>query len=378
MSGDLRIEPVTDRKGLLEFVKFPFTHYRGDPHWVPPLIEERLDFFDPKKNPFFEHARCQLFLARRDGKLVGEIAAVVDDNHNAFHSERTGAFGFFESVDDQAVADALLNAAERWVRDQGMTIIRGPLNFSTNQEIALLVEGFDEPPMVMMTYNPRYYAGLIERHGYGKAMDVYAYMFELAESFKAAPQKVFRVAEKAAQRAGIHVRKVDMRHFGREIELIKAVYNSAWERNWGFVPMTEREIDHLANGLKPVLDPNLIFIAETTEGKPVGISLALPDLHQALRRSGGGHMFPFGLLKFLWQRRKVDQGRMLIMGLAEEFRSLGTDSIFYVETAKEALARGYRRLECGWVLETNTMMNRIVERLGGRRYKTSRIFERAL
>jgi GNAT superfamily N-acetyltransferase len=378
MSGDLRIEPVTDRKGLLEFVKFPFTHYRGDPHWVPPLIEERLDFFDPKKNPFFEHARCQLFLARRDGKLVGEIAAVVDDNHNAFHSERAGAFGFFESVDDQAVADALLNAAERWVRDQGMTIIRGPLNFSTNQEIALLVEGFDEPPMVMMTYNPRYYAGLIERHGYGKAMDVYAYMFELAESFKAAPQKVFRVAEKAAQRAGIHVRKVDMRHFAREIELIKAVYNSAWERNWGFVPMTEREIDHLANGLKPVLDPNLIFIAETTEGKPVGISLALPDLHQALRRSGGGHMFPFGLLKFLWQRRKVDQGRMLIMGLAEEFRSLGTDSIFYVETAKEALARGYRRLECGWVLETNTMMNRIVERLGGRRYKTYRIFERAL
>ncbi|MBM4460499.1 MAG: N-acetyltransferase [Chloroflexi bacterium] len=378
MSGDLRIEPVTDRKGLLEFVKFPFTHYRGDPHWVPPLIEERLDFFDPKKNPFFEHARCQLFLARRDGKLVGEIAAVVDDNHNAFHSERTGAFGFFESVDDQAVADALLNAAECWVRDQGMTVIRGPQNFSTNQEIALLVEGFDEPPMVMMTYNPRYYAGLIERHGYGKAMDVYAYIFELAESFKAAPQKVFRVAEKAAQRAGIHVRKVDMRHFAREIELIKAVYNSAWERNWGFVPMTEREIDHLANGMKPVLDPNLIFIAETAGGKPVGISLALPDLHQALRRSGGGHMFPFGLLKFLWQRRKVDQGRMLIMGLAEEFRGLGTDSIFYVETAKEALARGYRRLECGWVLETNTMMNRIVERLGGRRYKTYRIFERAL
>jgi GNAT superfamily N-acetyltransferase len=387
MSSQLDIEQVTDKKGLLEFIKFPFKHYRDDPNWVPPLIEERRDFFDPRKNPFFEHARCQLFLARRpkgvpaggrDGELVGTIGAVVDDNHNAFHNEQAGAFGFFETVDDPAVAGALLEAAEAWVRGQGMTLIRGPLNFSTNQEIGLLVEGFDEPPMVMMTYNPRHYPDLIEAHGYSKAMDVYAYIVDLEEGMKSGPPKVFRVAEKAAQKAGIRVRKAELRHLDREIQLVKQVYNSAWERNWGFVPMTEHEIDHLAAGLKPVIDPNLILIAETADGQPVGVSMALPDLHQALRWSGGGHMFPFGLLKFLWHKRRVNQARMLIMGMIEGYRGRGIDAIFYVETARAALAHGYKRLECGWVLETNTMMNRIVENLGLRRYKTYRIYEKTL
>ncbi len=165
MNAQLRIEPITDKRGVTEFVKFPFKLYRGDPNWVPPLIEERLDFLDPKKNPFFEHARCQLFLARRGDELVGTIAAVVNDNHNAFQNEQAGSFGFLETVNDQEVADALLGAAEVWVREQGMAVIRGPLNFSTNEEIGTLIDGFDEPPMVMMTYNPRYYPALIEAHG---------------------------------------------------------------------------------------------------------------------------------------------------------------------------------------------------------------------
>jgi GNAT superfamily N-acetyltransferase len=378
MSDSLRIEPVTSKKGILEYVKFPFKLYRGDPNWVPPLIEERRDFFDPKKNPFYEHARYQLFLARRDGELVGTIGAVVNDNHNAFHDERAGGFGFLETINDQSVADALLNAAEDWARGQGMTVIRGPLNFSINDEIGCLVEGFDSPPMVMLTYNPRYYPALIEAHGYRKAMDVYTWIFDLAEDMAKAPQKVFRVAEKAAEKEGIRVRKIDMRHMDREIALIKAVYNSAWERNWGFVPMTEHEIDHLAKGLLPVLDPNLIFIAETADGKPAGVSLALPDLHQALKWSGGGHQWPFGLLKFLWHKRKVNQARLLIMGMIEQYRGRGADALFYLRTAQEALARGYKRLECGWVLETNDMMNRIIERLGAEKYKTYRIYEKPL
>jgi len=229
-----------------------------------------------------------------------------------------------------------------------------------------------------MTYNPRYYPSLIEAHGYAKAMDVYAYTVDLAEGLRNAPQKMFSVAEKAAHKQGIRVRKIDVRHLDQEVELIKQVYNRAWERNWGFVPMTEAEIDHLANGLKAILDPNLLFVAETSDGTPVGVSIALPDVHQALRWSGGGHMWPFGLLKFLWHRRKVNQCRLLIMGMVPEYRGRGADAIFYVETARAALAHGYKRMEGSWILENNTMMNLIIERLGGVRYKTYRIYEKTL
>lgn len=377
MSTSLRIEQVTDRKGLLEFVQFPFGLYRGDPNWVPPFIEERRDFFDTAKNPFFEHARCQLFLARRSGELAGTVGAVVDDNHNAVHQERMGAFGFFESIEDPTVAGALLQAAEEWVRAQGMTVMRGPLNFSTNQECGLLIDGFDEPPMVMMTYNPPYYQRLIEGCGYHKAMDLFAYIADLDEVLRSAPAKAFRVPQKVAQKEGIRVRKADLRHFDREIRLAKEVYNRAWMRNWGFVPMTEREFDHLAVNLKPWLDPNLMFIAETQYGKPIGVSVALPDLHQPLQWSGGGHMLPLGLLKFVWHKRKVNQIRLLIMGVVEEYRSQGIDAIFYLETARAAQARGHKRVEASWILENNTMMNRIIERLGGKRYKTYRIYERS-
>jgi len=378
MSGDLRIESVTDKRGLLEFVEFPFKFYRGDPNWVPPLIEERLDIFNPKKNPFWEHSRYQLFLARRNSALVGTVAAVVNDNHNAAHNEKMGSFGFLETINDSAVAAALLDAAEAWVKAQGMTIIRGPLNPSTNDEIGTLIDGFNEPPMVMMTYNPSYYPALIEGCGYHKAMDVYAWIYNLKEDLENAPEKLSHVAEKAMQKQGIRVRKVNMRHFDSEVGLVKQVYNAAWQRNWGFVPMTEHEMDHLAAGLKPLIDPNLIYLAETQDGRPVGVSLALPDLHQALKRSGGGHYFPFGLLKFMWNRRHIDQCRLLIMGMVEEHRGRGADAVFYLETAREALKRGYKRIEASWILENNTMMNQIIERLGGKRYKTYRIYEKNL
>ncbi len=378
MKEGLEIVPVTDRKSLSQFVEFPFRLYRDDPNWVPPLIEERLDFFNPRKNPFFEHARCQLYMARRGQEIAGTVAAVVDDNHNEFHNEQTGAFGFFESIDDPEVAAALLAQAEAWVRGQGMKCIRGPLNFSTNHEIALLVEGFELPPMVMMTHNPRYYRDLIESQGYTKAMDVYAYLTYLAEDLANAPAKLFHVAEKAQQKSGLTIRKANLRHFDREVAMLKQVYNSAWERNWGFVPMTDHEIDHLAAGLKQIVDENLVLVAETADGQAVGISIALPDVHQALRWSGGGHMFPLGLAKFLWHRRKINQCRLLIMGVIEEYRSQGIDAVFYLQTAREALARGYERLESSWILETNTMMNRIIERMGGRRYKTYRIYEKPL
>jgi GNAT superfamily N-acetyltransferase len=371
------IEPVRTRGALRGFIEFPFKRYRDDPNWVPPLIEERLAFFNRHKNPFWEHARAQLFLARRGDEVAGTIGAVVDDNHNRVHGERMGAFGFFETVDDEAVAGALLGAAESWVRGQGMAVIRGPLNFSTNQECGLLVAGFDEPPMVMMPYNPPGYAASIEACGYAKAMDLFAYIAD-DKLWEAMPRRVVRVAEKAARNAGIRVRPADIRQFQAEIQRVKEVYNRAWEHNWGFVPMTEHEFDHLAADLKPVLDPNLIFLAETADGTPIGVSLALPDLHQALKWSGGGHMFPLGLLKFLWYKRKIDQARLLTMGVVEEYRGRGIEALFFVETVRAALEHGYKRIEGSWVLETNTMMNRTIERLGAPRYKTYRIYEKSL
>ena len=282
LDTNVQINRVVDKKALNEFVTFPFKLYRNDPNWVPPLIEERLDFLNPRKNPFFDHARYMLFLAQRHGETVGTIAAVVDDNYNRYHNELMGAFGFFETIDDSSVGHALLAAAEAWAREQGMTFMRGPMNFSTNHELGLLIGGFAEPPMVMMTYNPRYYAGLIEEHGYQKVMDLYAYIGDIDERFHNAPPKVFRAAEKAMQKENIRIRKPDMRHFDQEVARVKQIYDRAWTHHWGFVPLTEREGDYLAAGLKPVLDPDLIFIAETKDGTPIGISITLPDLHQAL------------------------------------------------------------------------------------------------
>jgi GNAT superfamily N-acetyltransferase len=378
VSGSITVEPVQNKRGVLEFLKFPFQLYRHDPNWVPPFIEERRDFLDPKKNPFFDHARLQLFVARRAGEVVGTIAGVIDDYYNQFNQEHSGGFGFFEAIDDQQVAGALLRAVEEWLRGQGMTLIRGPLNLSINQEIGTLIDGFDESPMIMMTYNPRYYQRLIESQGYRKAQDVYAYIGDTRESLEQAPEKLSRVAEKFMAREGIRIRKVNMKNFDKEIERAKRLYNQLLEHNWGYVPMTDAEFEHLARGLKLIIDPELITVAETADGEPIGLALALPDIHQALKRSGGGHMFPFGILKFLWHKRKVNQVRLTVLGVVEGYRGKGIDAYLYLELFRNALARGYRRIEGSWVLESNTMMNRIIERIGGKRYKTYRVFEKDL
>jgi hypothetical protein len=377
----VQIEPVTDKKGIMELIEFPFKLYRDDPNWVPPFIEERRDLLDPKKNPFFEHSRIQFFLARRNGELVGTIGAIINDNHNTFHNEKAGGFGFFETIDDPEVAGALLHAAEDWLRKEGMTVVRGPMNPSTWDEWGLLIEGVDEPPVVMMPYNPHYYVKLIEDAGYHKAMDLYAWLGELDERLRNAPPKVFSAGQKATARHGITVRKARMKDFEKEVEIILKLTNEVWSKNWGFVPLTEHEAKHLAANLKMIIDPDLVLIAENREGEPVGYSLTLPDLHQILKKIGGGHMLPFGVLKFLWYRRQpklMRNIRLAMLGVKEGYRMHGIDGIFYVETARTALAKGYSRMEGSWILEVNTMMNRIIERLGATRYKTYRIYEKAL
>lgn len=380
------IEPVKTKAQLEEFIAYPWAVYRGDPYWVPTFFRERMEFFDPGKNPFFAHSEVQLFLARREGRVVGTIAAIINHNHNAFHNEQVGFWGHFECIDDTVVASQLLAAAEEWVRARGMTSIRGPMNMSVNDECGLLVDGFDSAPVVMMTYNPRYYVRLVESAGYSKAMDLYAWLIKTSiydDKPDNMPRKVLSACEKMQKEGRITIRKADLRHFASEMARAKQVYNSAWSRNWGAVPMTDAEIEHLAKGLRKFLDPDLAFFAEE-DGKPVGISLGLPDVNEALLRAyprPGASLarYVWDGLRFLWAKRRQPKiFRLTIMGVIDTHRSRGIDACFYVETARQAMAKGYKYCEMSWILETNHMMNRIIERLGGEVYKTYRVYEKAL
>ena len=373
-----RIRQVADNRDRWAFVKFPWIIYRDDPHWVPPLVTERRAFIDPQKNPFFEHADAAFFLAERsDGGVLGTIAATVDHNYNAFQEVEVGWFGLFEVIEEYPVAEALLSTARDWVQEQGMSAILGPVNLSTNAEYALLIDGFDSPPVVMMTYNPPYYAQFIERFGFGKARDLYAYLFEAVSLNRNLPRKLVRVAEATMRKGKIRIRKVNMKDWDNEMERAEAVYNSAWEKLWGFVPMTDAEFDHLAQGIKSFLDPDLLLIAEDGD-RPVGVSVGLPDVNQALLKARPGPSrwsVPWTLLRFLRYRRQITIWRGLITGVVEEYRGRGIEAAFFMETEGAALAKGYTHCEGSLVLEDNTMMNRIARRLGGQAYKTYRIYE---
>jgi len=382
-SPDVHIVPVTTEKQRRAFARFAWQIYRDDPNWVPPIYMDRLALLNPEKHPFHEHADMQLFLARRGQEIVGTISAHVNHRHNEVHKDRVGFFGFFEAIDDDAVAEALFQAASDWLREQGMEAIRGPESFSQNEEVGLLIDGLDQPPVVMMTYNPAYYQGLIERAGFEKAQDLYAWLTRtniFDHEVQRLPRKFVRVADEARKRENLVVHKIDMKHFDEEVEKAKVVYNKAWEQNWGFVPMTDHEIVHLGEDLKMILDPDLVYIAEM-DGQPAGVSIGVPDVNQALikaRPQPNMWSLPLTLLKFLWYRRKIDTFRLLIMGVVPEHRTLGIDALFYVETARAALRKGYEFCEMSWILESNDMMNRIIERLGGKIYKTYRIYEKPL
>jgi hypothetical protein len=379
----VRIVPVTTKKQLRSFASFPWRIYRDDPYWVPPIYMDRLTLLNPEKHPFWEHATGQYFLALLGEEVVGTISAHVNHRHNEIHKDKVGFFGFFEVIDDDDVASALFGAAEDWLREQGMEAIRGPENPSQNEECGLLVDGFDSPPVIMMTYNPRYYEGLIDRAGFEKAQDLWAWIlrtsiFDL--EVELLPRKFLRVAEQARKKEGLVVRRLDKSNYDKEIEYCKTVYNAAWEINWGFVPWTDHEIEHLGADLKLILDPDLAYIA-LLDGEPVGISVGIPDVNQAMLKAKPQPnlwSLPLTLAKFLWHRRKIDTFRATIMGVIPEHRTLGIDALFYVETAQAAFGKGYQHVEMSWILESNDMMNRIIERLGGKVYKTYRLYEKPL
>jgi GNAT superfamily N-acetyltransferase len=354
------------------FIRFPWKIYRGDENWVPPLIFERRDLLDPKKNPFFRHATVKLFMAHDEsGQESGRIAAIINGNHLRTHNDRTGFFGLFECVDDSAVAKVLFDAAAGFLRSQGLETMRGPENLSVNDDVGLLIEGFDTPPMIMMPHNPSYYAKLIEGYGFKKAMDLFAYYGEVVD--KRIPPEIERGAKICERRLNCTVRGLRMSEFAAELKRIHVVYSSAWEDNWGAVAMTDHEFEHLGKSLKDTLDPDLCLIAEVN-GEVVGFSLALPDFNQILTRLDG-RLLPFGIFKFMYYRHRIDALRLLAMGVVKAFRNRGIDSIFYYETCKRALARGITRGEMSWILENNDVMNRILERLGFQVYKKYRLYD---
>jgi GNAT superfamily N-acetyltransferase len=374
----LRVRAARDRRDLKRFIDLPYRLHARDPVWVPPLRRDVASLLSRTKNPFFEHATAEYFIAERGGDVVGRIAGISNRLHNETHGDRVGFFGFFETIDDQEVADALLDAAAEWCRAQNHDLLRGPASFSVNDECGLLVDGFESPPTLMMPHNPRYYVSLVEQAGFTKARDLWVYQGGTEEHYVPVPERLARGTELIRQRQGITIRSLNMKDFEGEVERIKELYNAAWEKNWGFVPMTEHEIDHLAEQFKPVVIPELVPMAEK-DGKLIGFGIALPDLNVVFRRHRSGRLFPM-ILDLLWslKMKRIRRARILLLGVHPDYRGKGVDAMLYHWIW---IRSGERRIywgEAGWILEDNPAMNAGLEKMTFRVYKTYRLYDRAI
>lgn len=373
---DINMVEVETRSQLKQFIQYPDHLYRDDPNYVTPLLSERLEFFDFKANPFYHQARVKLYLAMVGSEIVGRVATCVNYAHNDYHEDKVGFFGFFDCPDDYEIGSKLLKTAMINLKQEGMEWMRGPMNFSTNHECGFLVKGFDGPPVIMMTYNQPYLPKLAEKFGLKKTMDLIA--FDLPQE-AGIPERIEKTVEKMAKRGGITLRNLRMSDFDNEVELINDLYNQAWEKNWGFVPMTSEEFRHSAKGLKQIVEPDLVFIAEH-EGTPVAFLLGIPDVNKALIRLSG-KLFPLGLAKLLWHtkvRNKIDGIRVVTMGVIPSYQKRGIDSMLYVAIFKKGCSKGYRRAELSWVLESNDLMCSAATKMGADPYRRYRIVEMPL
>jgi len=367
---ELRIEEVTSQQDLMTFVRLPWEIYQGDRFWVPPLIKDQLQKLSPN-HPFRSHSEMNLLLAYRGEEVVGRIAGIIDHNYIDFHREKTGFFGFFESIQNQEVAEALLSRGRDWLRDHGMEKMIGPMNPSTNDECGLLIDGFDSPPCLMMPYNPAFYTSLLEAFGLKKAKDLYAYLLEKSTFVEG---RLSRIIEKLIKKEPkLRVRPIELRRLDQELEIVKNIYNHAWIRNWGFTPLTEAEIDDLAKHLKPLVVSDLVLFGYW-EDEPVGFSVSLPDYNEVLKRLNG-KLGLLGLLKFFYFSKKVKTIRIMLLGVKQAFQKRGVEGLLYYETFKKGIEKGYLRGECSWILEDNLLMQRGIEAMGGKRYKTYRVYE---
>jgi hypothetical protein len=377
--GNVSIRPVRTRRELKRFVKVPFRLHRDQPQWVAPLVFERMEFLDRKKNPWFEHGEAEYFIAERDGEAVGRITAHLDRRWDSYQGGSDAMFGFFEASDDPEVAAALLGAAGEWARGKGRGRILGPMDFTTNDEIGILIEGYELRPMILEPWHPPYYRELIEAEGFGKAMDVQMWELQfgdLKEGERFDPS-IHEAAEKGLREEGIAIRSMRKREMADEVRRFMDVYNEAWGDNWGFVPITDAEVEFQAKSLKQVIAENWAFMAEK-DGEVVGAALTLPDINQVMAKLDG-RLLPFGWLRFLLGKRKIDQCRVFALGVKHEYRHSGVAAGLYLKHLEEAaVPGGITGGEMGWILETNGPMNRAMEGMGGKVVKKYRIYEKSL
>jgi hypothetical protein len=377
--ASVSIRPVRTRSELKRFVKVPFGLHRESEQWVPPLIFERMQFLDRKKNPWFEHGEAEYFLAERDGEPVGRISAHVDHRWDEYQGGRDAMFGFFEAEEDPEVVRALFDAATGWALARARERLLGPMDFTTNDEIGILIEGFERKPMILEPWHPPYYQRLIEAEGFGKAMDVLMWelrMGELKEGEKFDPS-IHEAADKALRDEGIVIRNMRKRDMANEVRRFMDVYNEAWGDNWGFVPITDAEVEFQAKNLKQVLDEEWTFMAEK-DGEVVGAALTLPDINRVMAGLNG-RLLPFGWAKFLLGKRKIDRLRVFALGVKHDYRHTGVAAGLYLEHIKMAAKPDKIKWgEMGWILETNKPMNRAMEGMGGKVVKKYRLYERSL
>jgi GNAT superfamily N-acetyltransferase len=373
----IEITRVHSSAELAAFVKFPWRIYANDPAWVPPLLLERKEFLNRKKHPFYEHGDAALFLARRGGEIVGRIMASDDPKYNALHQSNVGFFGMFESIDDQQVANALLDAATEWLRRLGRDQIIGPIDYSIFYLCGVLIEGFEFPPMILTAHNPPYYRGLIERGGFEKEIDLYAWWF--ADPTEAAI-RLRKLAGALEKRREITLRQANLRDVVGESRKLLQIYDQAWRGNWGFVQFTEREFQHMTHELKPILVPEFVWLAEI-KGEPVGFLLCVPDINVALKKVNGRLTtlgLPIGLVKLLYHKSGIKTVRLVAMGVIPKYRRHGVAEMLVLRIIEEAMIKRGFVGECSLILENNRMMNRFLEAIGAEKYKTYRIYRRSL
>jgi GNAT superfamily N-acetyltransferase len=373
--GDVRVERVdlACKRDRARFLDVADAIQRGDPDYIAPLRMERMRFLDPARNPAFEQLEVLPLVARRGGRLVGRITAHVDRAYDACHGVHVAWFGFFESLDDRRVAHALLDDAVAWAKARGATQIVGPCNFTTNHQIGLLVENFDRPPMVEMTYNPPWYEELVASYGFGKAKDLLIWWI-VSEKGTDDPKmrRYFEASEKARQRYGLRLRTADMKDFDAEVGRAFRLYNATWQKNWGFVPVSEPEFEAIARDLKPVVDPRLVLFVEDRERKAIGFAVCLPDINEVMPRNG--RLLPFGWWRLLTGQKRIQWARLLALGVVPEYRRKGVEALLAIQIALRAKERGIRGGEIGWTLEDNVLINRTIESFGGRLDRRYRLF----
>jgi GNAT superfamily N-acetyltransferase len=371
-----KIVAVTDKNLLAKFIDFPHELYKNDPYYVPELFIAQRDMLTPGKHPFHDHAKLQLFLAVDNDKVVGRVAGIINGNHNNTNNVKEGFFGFFDVIDDKDTSHLLLNAAMDWLKKNDQTKVMGPVNFSTNDICGLLIKGFDGPPVAMMPYNAPYYLSLLEDFGFKKKVDLRAYKYT-AGNYNDRSAGLVEALENRLTRSNITIRKIDLKKFKEEAASLREVYNKAWDKNLGFVPMTDKEFDYTAKDLKLILDTDFCYIAEQ-EGKVVGFALAIPDINQVLIKIKKGRLFPTGLIKLLLGKKKINGIRILLLGVVDGYRKLGIEACLYGRIIKAFKARNFQYAEASWTLEDNEMVNRPIENIGGQLYREYRLLEKEI